>query len=113
MGSETSNLGRSVNIDNSILHLFQADSNDLLFKKLLKVPQIDFNTKVNFRDDTFLHYACSRNNKEFVKYILFKNGNPYAKNRDGLRPIDLTTDEEIKETIEKYSKECLKEPDTL
>lgn len=112
MGNEVSNLGKSVNIDNSILHLFQTDNNELLFKKLLKVPQIDFNTKVNFRDDTFLHYACSRNNKDLVKYILFKNGNPYAKNIDGVRPIDMTTDEEIKETIENYANEFLNQLET-
>ena len=52
---------------------------------------------INFRGDTFLHYACAKNNKRLIEYIMKKNPQlSNIRNNIDQKPEDLLTDATLK-----------------
>ncbi len=87
---------QTVPIENSMITLLVSGQNQLLMKKIkLQGKNIDYNMKLNFKGDTFLHYAAIKNNKQMIEYLI-KNVpqiNLHPLNDDGLRPVDVTKSE--------------------
>ena len=52
----------TVPISNSLMHLLQTEQNDVLIKKLEKEDLESCKTRLNFKGDTIMHFACYRNN---------------------------------------------------
>lgn len=58
---------------------------------------------INFRDQkgrTPLHIASAYNNKIAVETLLFLNANPLIEDIFGQRPIELASDDTIKELLQ-------------
>ena len=54
-----------------MLTLLMTGQNQLLIKRMkLEGRNIDFNMRLNFKGDTFLHYAAVKDNKEIIKFLL-------------------------------------------
>ena len=51
-----------------------------------------------------LHYVCMENHVELLKFFLTKFPKADTKNIHGKRPIDLTKNKDIKETLDEYMK---------
>lgn len=51
---------------------------------------------------TPLYLAALNNQKETVKMLLENGGNPQIADIDGNRPVDVTTDDDIKKEIYNY-----------
>ena len=63
------------------MHLMHAGKTDELIKKI-DGEGANFNkdNRFNFRGDTLLHYACSKNNQKLVEYLLKKKVDKEVEN---------------------------------
>lgn len=52
--------------------------------------------KVNFRDDTIMHYAFNKENMELIRYLKKCGADFNIKNKIGKTPLDLTNSTQIK-----------------
>jgi hypothetical protein len=59
----------TIQIGKSLIHLLQANRTEEIIKKLESETYDIFERKLNYRGDTILHYACSKNNLAIVQYL--------------------------------------------
>ena len=67
---------------------------------LLYLRDIDIN-KVNNKDETSLHIACKKNSMKIVSMLIASNANLFLKDKNNKKPIELTTDNNIKKLLVK------------
>jgi len=70
-----------------------------LKKKLLAEAPHIFDLQINFKGDTVVHYACSKNNYELVNFLKQNGAKFNGINYEGKTPADLATDEKIVKLI--------------
>ena len=96
MGCSASESRTSVPISNSIMHLLHSGQTDAVIKKIEEDPAgLKKDTVYNFRGDTLLHYACSKNNRKLIEYLLQKGADKNKENTEGQTPADLVTDSSL------------------
>lgn len=85
-------------IDNNLLALLITNQTDRVIDKLELDPTTYYlKESINFRGDTLLHYACAKNNKKLVDYIMKKNPQlSHVRNNLNQKASDLLKDETIK-----------------
>ena len=81
------------------LHLSSYKGHFEIVNYLLQIKEIDYNLCIP-KIGTPLHCACKRNNFKIVSILLHKC-DPKIKNDEGLLPIDMTNDSNIKKIINK------------
>ena len=67
---------------------------------LLYLRDIKINI-VNNNNETALHIACKRNSMKIVSMLIASNANLFLKDKNNKKPIDLTTDNNIKKLLVK------------
>lgn len=94
MGNSEVEMQHGTPIDNNLLALIITNQTDKVIDKLEEdKDQSILNESVNFKGDTFLHYACAKNNRKLVEYILKKSQRlANVQNHKGEFPHDLATD---------------------
>lgn len=75
-----------VPINKSIVHLLQTEQNKSLFKKLGYEGEEIYRMKLNFRGDTIMHYACTKNNIELIQFLKDKGADFSIKNYSNQTP---------------------------
>jgi ankyrin repeat protein len=70
----------TVLIINSLIHLLQTDQNKEVIKKLEMDGPQTFEKRLNFRGDTIMHLACSKNSIEIVGYLKKNGASFYVRN---------------------------------
>ena len=67
----------------------------LLYLRDIKINNVDKN------NETALHIACKKNSMKIVSMLIASNANLFLKNNNNKKPIDLTTDNNIKKLLVK------------
>ena len=67
---------------------------------LLYLRDIEINT-VNKNEETALHIACKKNSMKIVSMLIGSNANLFLKDKNNKKPIELTTDNNIKKLLVK------------
>ena len=71
------------------------------------LKDIDINI-VNNKNETCLHIACKKNSVKIVSMLIASNANLFLRDNNNKRPIELTTDNNIKKLL---VKSMIKSPD--
>ena len=103
MGGSESEMQHGTPIDNHIVALIISNQTQKVIDKLESDEDKSIiSESVNFKGDTFLHYACAKNNQELVDYLLKKCTRlANVKNNKGQFPHDLATDERVRDTCKR------------
>ena len=80
---------------------------DIVKILLLYLKDIDINI-VNNKNETCLHIACKKNSMKIVSMLIASNANLFLKDNNNKKPIELTTDNNIKKLL---AKSMIKSPD--
>ena len=67
---------------------------------LLYLRDIEINT-LNKNNETSLHIACKKNSMKIVSMLIASNANLFLKDKNNKKPIELTTDNNIKKLLVK------------
>lgn len=59
-------------IDNNLIALLVTNQTDKVISKIESEGETFMSQRLNFRGDTFLHYACAKNNSKLVEYAIKK-----------------------------------------
>lgn len=59
-------------IDNNLIALLVTNQTDKVISKIESEGETFMSQRLNFRGDTFLHYACAKNNSKLVEYSIKK-----------------------------------------
>ena len=51
--------------------------------------------KLNFRGDTIMHYACTKNNIELIQFLIDRGADFTLKNYSNQTPSQMTKNEDI------------------
>lgn len=96
MGAEEHQIGTP--IDNNVLALLITGQSARFIEKMKDAGTENWLTNpINFQNDTILHYACAKNNKEVVEYLSSRNADLLMqRNNNEQLPSDLATDNNIK-----------------
>ena len=83
------------------LHIACYKCNESIVKKLLLyLRDIEINT-VNKNNETAIHIACKKNSMKIVSMLIASNANLFLKDKNNKKPIELTTDNNIKKLLVK------------
>lgn len=85
------------NLDHRLVALVAAGKTNAIIQLLEQYDyEIDINSSINFKGDTLLHYACFKNNKKLVEYLIGrKEILKTTKNYQNKIARDLTTHQDI------------------
>ena len=87
--------------NNTPLHIACYKSNASIVKiLLLYLRDIEINL-VNNNSETCLHIACKKNSMKIVSMLTASNSNIFLKDKNGKKPIELTTDNNIRKLLVK------------
>ena len=85
----------------SPLHIACYKCNESIVKiLLLYLRDIEINT-VNKNNETAIHIACKKNSMKIVSMLIASNANLFLKDKNDKKPIELTTDNNIKKLLVK------------
>ena len=83
------------------LHIACYKCNESIVKiLLLYLRDIEINT-VNKNNETAIHIACKKNSMKIVSMLIASNANLFLKDKNDKKPIELTTDNNIKKLLVK------------
>ena len=83
------------------LHIACYQANTAIVKVLLLyLRDIDINI-LNKNNETCLHIACKKNSMKIVSMLIASNANLFLKDKNDKKPIELTTDNNIKKLLVK------------
>jgi ankyrin repeat protein len=97
MGCGISTRDYTISTENNLVALVISNKTQLIIKKIKEMgTSFNPNAPINFRSDTILHYACAKNNKELVNFLIDQpDVLKSVKNKLNQQPKQLTTDKEI------------------